>query len=219
MKWKMGERIIYKATNVFTGEMYIGATSISVEIRKRDHIQKADNGLGHKFQEAIGTYGPEAFLWEQIDTASTIDELAQKEIKYIEEFNSFESGYNSDKGGGIKKTIYKYNLDGSLNSTYESLTDAGKSVNVRKQDISRACWSINHTLGGYLWSYEYIEPFIPKMDNRKKEVLQYSLNGNLLVKYVSASEASRKTGISKTCITRCCRGEREHSVGFIWKYS
>ncbi len=216
---KKHNSIIYKVTNNETNEVYIGATTKSIEGRKQDHIQKSSSGNDIKFHNAINTYGTDSFHWVQIDTASNADELAKKEIQYIDMYNSFEKGYNSDKGGGIKKTIYKYNLDGSLNSTYESLTDAGKSINVRKQDISRACWSINHTLGGYLWSYEYIEPFIPKMDNRKKEVLQYSLNGNLLAKYVSASEASRKTGISKTCITRCCRGEREHSGGFIWKYS
>jgi len=216
---KNDNSIIYKVTNDETNQVYIGATTKSIEDRKQDHIQKSATGNDIKFHKAINTYGTDSFHWVQIDTAANVDELAKKEIQYINEFNSLEEGYNSDKGGGFKKTIYKYNLDGSLNSTYESLTDAGKSVNVRKQDISRACWSINHTLGGYLWSYDYIEPFIPKMDNRKKEVLQYSLNGNLLAKYVSASEASRKTGISKTCITRCCRGEREHSGGFIWKYS
>lgn len=216
---KKHNSIIYKVTNNETNEVYIGATTKSIEGRKQDHIQKSGSGNDIKFHNAINTYGTDSFHWVQIDTAANADELAKKEIQYIDMYNSFKKGYNSDKGGGIKKTIYKYNLDGSLNSIYESLTDAGKSVNVRKQDISRACWSINHTLGGYLWSYEYIDPFVPKTDNRKKEVLQYSLNGNLLAKYVSASEASRKTGISKTCITRCCRGEREHSGGFIWKYS
>lgn len=214
----MEKGIIYKAVNVFTNEVYVGATTDSLEQRKRDHIQKANNNIGYRFQEAIGTYGPEAFLWEQIDTASSTDELAQKEIKYIEEFDSLDNGYNSDKGGGFKKTVYKYNLDGMLNSTFESLIEAGASISVRKQDICRACWSVNHTLGGFLWSYNYVEPFIPEADSREKEVLQYNLNGNLLARYVSASEASRKTGISKTCITRCCRGERKKSGGFVWEY-
>lgn len=211
--------IIYKVINTETNEIYIGATTKSIDERKNDHIQKSSKKLGSYFQEAIGTYGPEAFIWEQIDTASTNDELAQKEIKYILENKAVEEGYNSDKGGGIKKTIYRYNLDGSLNTTFSDLTTAGNSINVRKQDISRSCWSANHTLGGYLWSYEFKEKFIPKPDIRKKEVIQYSLNGNVLVRYISASEASRKTGISKTCITRCCRGERIQSGGFIWKYS
>ena len=98
------------------------------------------------------------------------------------------------------------------------MSSASNSIDVRKQDISRACWSVNHTLGGYLCSYDFREPFVPKSDNRKKEVIQYNLNGNVLASYISASEASRKTGISKTCITRCCRGERDQTCEFLWKY-
>ena len=211
--------IIYKAVNTITDEVYIGASSKSIEKRKQDHLQKAKNKVGSYFQEAIGTYSPEAFTWEVIDTASTNDELAQKEIKYILENDSLENGYNSDSGGGFKKTIYKYNLDGSLNTTFEDLTTAGNSIHVRKQDISRACWSANHTLGGYLWSYENQESFVVEPDNRKKQVIQYNLKGDELARYISASEASRKTGNSKTCISRCCRGEREQSGGFIWKYN
>jgi aminoglycoside phosphotransferase len=77
-------------------------------------------------------------------------------------------------------------LNGSLNSTFENLTNAANTINVRKQDISRACWSVNHALGGYLWSYEFKEKFIPECDNRKKEVVRYFLEGNLLARYISA---------------------------------
>lgn len=210
--------IIYKAQNIFTDEVYIGATTKSIEERKIDHIQKASKEIGSYFQEAISTYGADAFIWQQIDTASTNDELANKEIKLISDYDALHNGYNSDKGGGIKKTVYKYNLDGSLNNTYEDLTSASITIDVRKQDISRACWSVNNVLEGFLWSYEYIEPFIPKSDIRRKAVNQISLDGDLISSYKSASEASRKTGISKTCITRCCRGEREGSGGFLWKY-
>ena len=215
----MENNIIYKVTNTITKEIYIGSTTKSIEVRKADHLQKSNKKVGSYFQEAIGTYGPEAFTWIQIDTASSNDELASKEIKYISEYDSLEHGFNGDKGGGFKKTIYKYNLDGSINTTFEDLTTAGNSIDVRKQDICRACWSVNHTLGGYLWSYEYKEPFIPDHDNRKKGVIQCSLDGKVFDCYESSSEASRKTGISKTCITRCCRNEREQSGGFIWNYS
>ena len=211
--------LIYKVVNTVTNEIYIGATTRNIDERKQDHIQKATKKVGSYFQEAIGTYGSDAFSWEQIDTASNNDELASKEIKYISEYDSFGNGLNSDKGGGIKKTIYQYNLDGSLNDTFEDLTSASNTIGVRKQDISRACWNINNSLGGFIWSYDYKEPFIPQPDSRKKEVVQYSLGGNKLAQYVSASEASRKTGISKTCITRCCRGERAQSGGFLWRYS
>ena len=211
--------IIYKAQNTFTGETYIGATTKSLEERKTDHLQKANKKVGSYFQEAIGTYGPDAFKFEQIDTASTNDELASKEIMYISEYGANGNIYNSDKGGGIKKTVYKYNLDGSLNSTFEDLTLASNTIGVRKQDISRACWNVNQTLGGYFWSYENTEAFIPEQDNRKKEVIQSFLDGNFIAQYSSVAEASRETGVSKTCISRCCREERESSGGFLWKYS
>ncbi len=214
----MENNIIYKVTNTFTKEIYIGSTTKSIEVRKADHLQKSNKKVGSYFQEAIGTYGPEAFTWIQIDTASSNDELASKEIKYILEYDSLENGYNEDSGGGFKKTVYQYNLDGSLNTTFQDLTTAGNSIDVRKQDICRACWNVNNTLGGFLWSYEFKEKFIPVTDNRKKEVVQFSLDGNVLARYFSVAEASKISGLSKTCISRCCRGERENSGGFIWKY-
>jgi hypothetical protein len=199
--------------------VYIGATTKSIEERKTDHLQKASKKVGSYFQEAIGTYGPDVFKFEQIDTASSNDELASKEIKYISEYSALGNIYNCDKGGGIKKTVYKYNLNGSLHSTFEDLTSASNTIGVRKQDISRACWNVNQTLGGYLWSYENTEAFVSEHDNRKKEVIQSFLDGDFVAKYISVAEASRKTGVSKTCISRCCRGERQSSGGFIWKYS
>lgn len=214
----MQNKIIYKVVNIQTNEVYIGATVKSLEERKADHLQKASKKVGSYFQEAIGTYGPAAFKFEQIDTASSNDELASKEIRYISEYGALGNIYNCDKGGGIKKTVYKYNLDGSLNATFEDLTTASETISVRKQDISRACWSVNHTLGGYLWSYDKMETFAAENDIRKKEVVQSFLDGNLVAKYISASEASRETGVSKTCITRCCRGEREQTGGFLWEY-
>ena len=216
---KNNSGIIYKVINTETKQVYIGTTTKSIDERKKDHLQKSNKGTGYKFHNAISTYGTDSFRWIQIDTASNNDELASKEIKYILENDSLENGYNSDKGGGFKKTVYQYNLDGTLKNSFDNLNLAAVSINGTKKSISKACWNVNHTLGGYLWSYEFKEKFIPEPDSRKKEVIQYSLNGNVLALYISASEASRKTGISKTCITRCCREEREQSRGFLWKYS
>lgn len=215
----MDSGIIYKAVNSITQEVYIGATTKTLEERKKDHLQKANKKVGSYFQEAIGTYGVDIFSWELVDTASNNDELASKEIKYVLNYNSFEDGYNSDKGGGIKKSVYKYSLEGVLVDTFEDLTNASNTIAVRKQDISRACWNVNQSLGGFLWSYEYREPFIPNLDCRKKRVNQFSLEGVFITSYNSVSEASLEIGISKTCISRCCRGEREQTGGFFWEYT
>lgn len=210
--------IIYKVVNRENGQVYIGATANSIEKRQLDHMERANRNEIGKFYDAISTYGTEAFIWEQIDTASSIDELAKKEKQYILEYNAKENGYNSDQGGGFKKTVYQYNLDGSLINSYCCLQDAGNVVNTTKKSISRACLSVNNIYNGFYWSYEFKELFKPKEDNRKKEVLQYAVEGNLVANYVSVAEASRQTGLSKTCISRACRGERANSGGFVWRY-
>lgn len=144
------EGIIYKAENRQTGEVYIGITTDSIESRKKDHIDKTRQGEETKFYEAIGTYGAEAFSWEQIDTATTINELASKEREYILKFNTQEKGYNTDAGGGIQKQVYKYDLETKkIIAEYSCLDDAAKSIETDKKAISKACYSVNQIYGGF----------------------------------------------------------------------
>ncbi|WP_026932790.1 NUMOD1 domain-containing DNA-binding protein [Christiangramia echinicola] len=210
---------VYKAVNQVTQEVYIGITNKLIKTRKKDHLQKARKGVGGAFQEAIRTYGEEAFVWEEIDTASCSNELAEKEKKYIIQYSSNLKGYNSDSGGGIKKNIYQYNIETKeLIQVHETLDAAAISINGSKQDISRACLSANGSVKGYYWSYKKNVEFIPNGDSRKKKVIQLDLNYNVIDEFISVTEAATKSGLSKTCISRVCRGERDSSGGYIWKY-
>lgn len=221
MKMENTNFIIYKALNIVTGEYYIGATTKSVEDRKQDHIHKSNSIKATYFQQAIRTFGADAFEWKQIDTASTVNELAEKEAEYIVDYNSLYDGLNSNKGsGGFKKKVHQYSLEsGKLIHSYDDLTSAATAVNATKTSISNVCLHIDKTCKGYYWSYSDTDNPKNNMDLRKKQVIQFDLTGKELTSYISASEASRKTGISKTCITRCCRGERKNSGGYIWEYS
>ena len=210
---------IYKAENIKTGEIYIGSTTSTVEARQRDHLQKANTGQGHCFQEAINTYGPEVFIWEQIDTAESVNELASKEKQYILEYNAKEQGYNQDSGGGFKKLVYQYDLEGKLINTYNELQDAANAVNADKKSISAACLGKIKTCKKYYWSYDLLDGFSPIPDNRLKEVKQFDSNSVFIKKYQSIAEASKSTGVNKSCIAKCCRGERKSAGGYYWKFS
>lgn len=212
----MKEGIIYKATNVATGEVYIGATTISLHERINDHYNKATKNCGHKFQNAIREYGFESFIWEQIDTGINTDELALKEKYYIQKFDSFNNGYNSDRGGGFKKTIYQYNLTGELESTFQSLEEASKSSSISEESISHACVGDRKTSNGFYWTYT--STFNLKEDIRKKKVVQYDFEGKTLNVFDSIIEASKQTEINKSSIAKCCRGERKKAGNFIWKF-
>ena len=211
---------VYKAQNIISGEIYVGATSKSIEERKNDHIQKAYNDSGSCFHESIAAYGDGAFEWTQIDTATNLDELAEKEKIYILKYDSFRQGYNSDSGGGFSKTVYQYDIHtGELVNSFDNLESAASAVNAVITTISNACLNYTKTAKGYYWSYSKVDQYNGDFDKRKKTVKQISLDGSLINEFQSVAEASRMTGISKTCISRCCRGEREQTGGFLWKYA
>ena len=212
--------IIYKVTHKESRMKYIGVTKDSLKSRKKDHIQKANKETGHQFQEAIGTYGSEAFSWAQVDTANTISELARKEKEYILQYDCKENGYNQDAGGGFKKTVYQYSVDdGLLVGQYDSLESAANAVSGTRKSISAACLGKINNYNGYHWSFSLTIPFKSLLDKRRKEVLQIDVGGNLVAQFKSVAEASRQTGISKSPIAKTCRGEQKQTGGYYWNYN
>lgn len=210
---------IYKAENIQTGYVYIGATTRSLEERKLDHYKKVSNNSNKPLHQAISTYGIDAFSWETIDTATNNNELAEKEVNYIFNYSKESELYNQDRGGGIPKQVFQYNMEtGLLVNTYNSLTEAGEQFDIDKKALSKVCLSVNKTFNNFYWSYEYKEPFEPLVDSRTKLVMQFDINNEIIKTFKSISEASKLTGTNKTSIAKVCRGERKTAGGFIWKY-
>ena len=59
-----------------------------------------------------------------------------------------------------------------------------------------------------------------KMTNGKqsKQVRQKNLDGDIVKDWPSTMEIERQLGFSNKHISRCCRGERKKSHGFLWEY-
>ena len=132
-------------------KIYVGATINSIKQRKLDHLERAARGQQGKLYEAFRTYGSEAFIWQTLDTAESINELAKKEKHWIQQYNSKVDGYNSDEGGGFKKTVYQYDIGSrQLINEFPDLTNAAMNCRASKQAISRAALSVNNEYAGYL---------------------------------------------------------------------
>ena len=54
-------------------------------------------------------------------------------------------------------------------------------------------------------------------DKRKKVVMK-TLEGKLIARFKSVSQASKETGITRQGIGNCCNGERKTSKGYIWEF-
>lgn len=96
---------IYKITNKQNNKCYIGQTIRPVEQRWNRHKNDAiNNKLDTHFARAIRYYGPENFLVEVIDIATSQEELTKKEQYWIQYYNTTINGYNEtdaiDKCGG-----------------------------------------------------------------------------------------------------------------------
>ena len=87
-------RGIYRVTNKINGKVYIGQ-SVDIGRRWRQHMTAEDDIYFHK---AIQKYGVENFEWEVIEQCKKKD-LDEREIYWIEYYDSFNKGYNCTKGG------------------------------------------------------------------------------------------------------------------------
>ncbi len=170
----MIDGIIYSCANIITQKTYIGATTQDLSKRIREHYDAAFTTKGSYFTNELFLYGIDKFSFKKIDTASNYEELAQKEIYYIQEYDTYNNGYNSDRGGGFRKTIYLFELNNPKPiATYHTLEEAGNSVNASRKTISNACLGSLKSAKGFLWSYT---PEYPEVeDKRSKIVFQHDL--------------------------------------------
>ena len=91
---------IYKITNKVNGKVYIGQTSQGIRKRWSQHC--CAEGCP-KLHRAILKYGKRNFSVQRIDVASDKEEANQKEMYWIEQYDSanHEHGYNLSLGGAF----------------------------------------------------------------------------------------------------------------------
>lgn len=81
------------------GKQYVGQTTRTLEQRWREHCYQRYCII----DKVVKRYGKDNFTIELIDTAQTLDELNEKEVYWINYYNSkLPNGYNvTDGGSGI----------------------------------------------------------------------------------------------------------------------
>jgi len=89
--------LIYCVHCISTGKKYIGQTTQILEKRINRHFSDSKKTDYH-FHRAIKKYGKENFIFGVIEECN-LDDLNEKEVYWIGEYNTFLSGYNSDTGG------------------------------------------------------------------------------------------------------------------------
>lgn len=189
------------------GKVYIGITSINP-------VKRWKNGTNYKtsplFYNAILKYGWDNIKHEILYSNLTKEEAERKEIELIALYKSNlrECGYNLDSGGHLGSHRGK--------DTLEKMSAAAKKMwqteGFREKWISQRIGK-KHTK---TTKEKQRAAALQRIDN-KKPVVQLDLNGNYINTYRSMNGAEQVVGISRSMISKCCKGEYKQAGGYIWR--
>jgi hypothetical protein len=175
--------VVYKITNTVNGKIYIGITKQIIK-RIGNHIYyfKNPNSNNNSYlHKALRKYGLENFTIEILEVCNSLEELNNKEVYWISNFQSTNSilGYNLDSGGNLKepneqntlnrqlnakvKPVAQYDLNGSLIQTFYSVKEASRQLNISDSDIHR-CHKKNWSRNGFMFKKFEIKP-LDKIEN------------------------------------------------------
>ncbi len=93
--------IIYKHTNLTSGKSYVGLTKRSMRTRWLQHTSEARQNINSRcFMLAIRKYGENDWAHEILESGiPTVEQACEKEIYYVNLYDTFFNGYNVTKGG------------------------------------------------------------------------------------------------------------------------
>jgi len=151
--------IIYKATNIVNGKVYIGQTTQGLDVRSKRHIRESKHTSRIIFQRALRKYGSDNFKWEVLEHCIDSVELDEMEFHYIMQYDSFNSGYNM--------TINTKCQAGELNPNYgNSMPEHSKNL-ISKFNKNQYKDKNNHPFYGKKHSDEAKEKMKAAHCNRK----------------------------------------------------
>lgn len=217
---------VYVHINKLNHKKYVGMTG-----QKPEHRWKRGRGYDKNpyFGKAVKKYDwDQDFKHEILKDGLTCDEAKTLETFYIKKFRTTEpdKGYNISMGGdcpiNIGSEVIQFDKAGNILQVYPSTHDASRKTGVCHTAIVRCCRTERFYAGQYRWMYkkDYLKyGFIPMAEKRvSKEVCELTESGELIMVYKTIKEASEKTGLLRSAISRACRGYLKETGGKRWMF-
>lgn len=210
---------IYLITNDVNGKQYIGKTYYNdIQKRWKEHLYDYKRRECEKrpLYNAMNKYGIEHFHIQEIEYVSPEINLEEREIYWINKYNTYYNGYNATLGGDGKK-LYNYEELIAAYNELKNITQVAKIFNCDKGHLSNILKSYNISI-------------TPSQESSQKTngkpVIQYDLNNNFIQIFPSAKSAAislNKITFSSrgasSHITDVCKGKRKTAYGYKWKFA
>jgi NUMOD1 domain/GIY-YIG catalytic domain len=219
---------IYSLSDPITGEIrYVGKTVNTIQRRLTYHLQNAKR-YKHYTANWINSLKKKNLkpIVELLDVVEAKDWefwerywIAQCKAWGFKLTNYTEGGCggsNSETPSNSKK-VYLYDCEGNYLAEFLTIKKLGRFLNTDSSNIV-ASIKLDILCKGHRVTFEKYDKLPPIISKRKKEILQYDLDNNLLNEFPSARVASQKTGVSYKYISLAALGKIKTSAGFKWKF-
>lgn len=221
---------IYLITNLINNKQYVGQTIKGYLKRWRQHCYNAKFSKNPQLvDKIIRKYGVENFKIELLET-TTFDKKDEREIYYINYYNTYKSGYNITLGGDInpmsndKVRKHHKEIMSSLKTRLKI------SEGVKKTYTSERCIIIsNQTKQRWIngtpdFRKKILSGFMHYNLSKSQKVAMLDKNDNIIMKFSSCSEACRylqkptkEAGhIKLVCNKYNKNGTRTKHFGYSW---
>lgn len=230
---------IYMCTCNGNGKSYIGQ-ALDVKDRKCEHLSELRGGYHYNtyLQNSYNKYKENNFSWTVLEYCDEY-ELDDREIYWIAYYNTYEDGFNANKGGkgnrGYKRTEEtKQKLSESLKQAWSIADERRKEFSERMQGDKNPMYGktgASNPAYGQDHSGEKNGMYGRHHSNESKELNRQAHLGKnnkmskpvicieTQVLFYSQGEAGRIMHCDPTGINKCCRDVKKTCGGYHWRYA
>ena len=123
--------------------------------------------------------------------------------------------------------VDQYSMSGEFIKTYIHPTEAMLQTGVNFTTIINCCKGEQRKSGGFIWRYhedKLTEEYVKwcneiHVQETKKSVIQYSLNGDFIKEWESLTSIKNELVFDISAISRCCKGKQNFAYGFLWRFA
>ena len=223
---------IYLITNLINGKQYVGQTIRGYKVRWKIHCYNAKhlNRYSQYIDKAVNKYGISNFKLSLIETVP-IEQKDEKEIYYINKYNTYKRGYNQTIGGDVNpmfdpKVKAKHRKSMKSKEVREKISKSVKSSYTPElrqwfSEHSKNIWNN--------WTQEQknncVKGLLEYNNKQKQRIAALNKKDESLFKeFESASEACKYFGrpckeagnLLKVCDSYNKNGKRKSHYGYYW---
>lgn len=178
---KLEQGIIYLITNIVNDKKYVGQTRQQLNKRWSHHLTESRTFGDRPLYKAMNKYGTEKFKIRILEECN-VDILSEREIYWINYYDSYKNGYNATTGGE-----YFQHDENTKNKISETMANLSRSDE----------WVSNISLGlkdklnrGERWGFFTTKN--PGGEHSKRKIRGTNIETNETIEFDSIADAKRE---------------------------